>query len=263
MPQLLAGILLSSAPNRCMRCPKLSWFGFACTILSWAAPPPDTDSPASGQTGGPLKQALHGIIANHTVIPYNSLIAPLTNIWRDPANPSNILLIYSHTSVSSGSSWNREHLWPRSRGNSDQAGPDDSDLFHVVPSDIAVNAERGSLYFDESDPGDPFYSLPGHSLAPQTSRDSDSWQPPQQERGDIARALFYLDVRYDGQDPLTTDFELVSFPPAGSQMGRLNTLLLWHATGSAGRCRTCAQRPDFHQLSEQPQPVHRSPGVGR
>lgn len=201
---------------------------FCGTILSWAAPPPEYYSPASGQTGGPLKQALHGIISNHTVVPYNSLIAPLTDIWRDPANPSNILLIYSHTSVSSGSSWNREHLWPRSRGNSDQAGPDDSDLFHVVPSDISVNAERGSLYFDESDPGDPFYSLPGHSLAPQTSRDSDSWQPPQQERGDIARALFYLDVRYDGQDPLTTDLELVSFPPAGSQMGRLNTLLLWH-----------------------------------
>lgn len=197
-------------------------------VLSWAAPPTDYYTAASGQTGGPLKQALHGIIANHTVIPYSSLIAPLINLWRDPANPSNILLIYSNTSVSAGTSWNREHLWPRSRGNADQLGPDDSDLFHVVPSDIGVNAERGSLYFDESDPGDPYYQLPAHSLAPQTSRDSDSWQPPPQERGDIARALFYMDVRYDGQEPLTTDFELVSFPPTGSQMGRLNTLLLWN-----------------------------------
>lgn len=193
-----------------------------------ATPPPEYYSAAAGQSGGVLKQTLHGIVANHTVIPYSNLIAPISNVWRDPANSSNILLIYSNSSVPASTSWNREHLWPRSRGNSDQLGPDDSDLFHVVPSDISVNAERASLYFDESDPGDPAYLLPAHPLAPQTSRDSNSWQPPPQERGDIARALFYMDVRYDGQEPLTTDFELVSYTPTGSQMGRLNTLLLWN-----------------------------------
>jgi len=184
---------------------------------------------AAGLTGGPLKQALHGIISNHRVIPYTELVTPMRAVWRDPANPSNIILTYSQTSVSATSSWNREHIWPRSRGNSDQLGPDDSDLFHVFPTDLSVNAERGSLYFDESDPGDLNYRIPAHSLAPQTSRDSDSWQPTRDERGDIARALFYMDVRYDGQDPQTTDMELVSFPPSGTQMGRLNTLLIWHA----------------------------------
>ena len=202
-------------------------------ILSWAAPPPGYYAAASGQTGGPLKQALHGIVANHTVIPYNSLIAPLTNVWRDPANPSNILLIYSNTSVPSGSSWNREHLWPRSRGNSEQMGPDDSDLFHVVPSDIAVNAERGSLYFDESDPGDPFYRIPGHPLAPQTSRDSDSWQPPPQERGDIARAMFYLDVRYDGTGSVHHGLRAGILPADGPSNGTAQHTAALAPAGSA------------------------------
>lgn len=203
-------------------------FLFLCHQVVEAAPPENYYSAATGQTGGALKTALHGIISNHTVIPYSNLISPIADVWRDPANPGNVLLIYSNTSVPAGSSWNREHIWPRSRGNSDLLGPDDSDLFHVFPSDIAVNAERGSLYFDESDPGDPAYRIPAHPLALQTSRDSDSFQPPPQERGDIARAIFYMDVRYDGQEPFTTDLELVSFPPSGSQMGRLNTLLLWH-----------------------------------
>lgn len=202
-------------------------------LVSWsqyanALPPENYYSPAAGLSGGALKNALHGVISNHTVIPYSNLISPITQIWQDPVNSANILLIYSNTSVPISSSWNREHVWPRSRGNSEQLGPDDSDLFHVFPSDIAVNAERGSLYFDESDPGDPAYRIPAHPLAPQTSRDSDSFQPPPQERGDVARAIFYMDVRYDGQEPFTTDMELVSFPPSGSQMGRLNTLLLWH-----------------------------------
>ena len=158
-----------------------------------------------------------------------SILDPLRALYEDPNNPQNILLFYSLTSVAKTSaSWNREHLWPRSRGDADHAGPDDSDLFYIVPTDIGVNGARGDLYFDESNTADPNYQIPAHPLAPQTSRDSDSWQPAPSERGDIARALFYMEVRYDGTEPNTTDMELTSYPPSGSQMANLNTLLLWH-----------------------------------
>jgi endonuclease I len=127
------------------------------------------------------------------------------------------------------STWNREHLWPRSRGNADQFGPHDSDLFHVVPSDTQVNSLRSNRYFDWSDPNDPAHIIPASPSAPQASYDSNSWQPAPGERGDIARAMFYMDVRYNGAEAYTTDLELVAFAPAGAQMGSLNTLLLWHA----------------------------------
>lgn len=207
-----------------------SLMGLWCLLAAaTGAPPAGYYDSAAGQTGGDLKQALHTIIRGHTVIPYGSLVPPLRELWADPANTSNVILTYSLTSVPGTGGWNREHLWPRSRGNSTASGPDDSDLFHLVPTDVSVNAERGSLFFDQSNPADPGYRIPAHPLALQASRDSDSWQPAASERGDIARAMFYMDVRYNGSDPETTDMELVSFPPSGSQMGNLNTLLLWHA----------------------------------
>jgi endonuclease I len=188
------------------------------------------------KTGGELKQALHEVIrrdnrfglASHTVVPYGSLLQPLREIWRDPTNSDNILLIYSSSSVDAYSSWNREHLWPRARGNSEQRGPDESDLFHVVPSDVGINNLRGNLYFDFSDVNDPKYSIGGGGSS-QFTYDSDSWQPPPEQRGDIARAMFYMDVRYNGSDTDTSDLELVSLVPAEAQMANLNTLLLWHA----------------------------------
>jgi endonuclease I len=194
-----------------------------------ADPPPNYYDGIDGLTGGEMKSALHQRIANHTVIPYASILDPLRVLYEDPANTQNIVLEYSLTSVSKTSAtWNREHLWPRARGDADQAGPDDSDLFHVVPADSGVNAQRGNLYFDESNPSDPGYVIPADPLAPQTSRDSDSWQPPPSQRGDVARALFYMEVRYDGSEASTTDMELVSYSPSGSQMANLYTLLLWN-----------------------------------
>jgi len=42
-----------------------------------------------------LKQALHLIVRNHTIVPYGNVPAALRYIWRDPANPDNIKLVYS------------------------------------------------------------------------------------------------------------------------------------------------------------------------
>ena len=118
---------------------------FAC-----AAPPAGYYDSASGLTGLALKQALHDVIDAHTVLPYEfGLFTPIRAIWQDPGNSTQMQLMYSGTTISKSSgTWNREHLWPRSRGNDEHLGPDDSDLFHVVPADPAVNTARGVLYFD-------------------------------------------------------------------------------------------------------------------
>ena len=198
-------------------------------------PPPGYYDAATGLSGVPLKNALNGIIKNgHTVILYNEIIGPLKTIWQDPLNSSNMIYTYSGFSVPKStpldsSGWNREHLWPRSRGNGDQLGADDSDLFHVVPADASVNTQRSNLYFDTSSAGDGGIVNPAHAEAPGNSRDTDSWEPLASQRGDIARAMFYMAVRYDGTEPNTQDMELVGRAPTGPQMGNLNTLLAWHA----------------------------------
>jgi endonuclease I len=198
-----------------------------------AAPPPGYYDRAAGLSGGPLKAALHEIVRGHAVIPYSQLHAPLARLHEDPANPNNVILLYSADSVAKGTdfnsaTWNREHAWPRSRGNADETGPDDSDLHYIWPCYDAVNSTRGNLPYDLSTPSDPGFRRPGHALAPRTSLDSDSWEPPAGQRGALARCLFYVAIRYDGDEPATSDMELVSYAPSGSRMGNLNTLLRWH-----------------------------------
>jgi len=199
-----------------------------------AAPPPGYYDRAAGLSGGPLKAVLHEITRGHRVIPYAQLHAPLARLHEDPANPSHVILLYSGDSVPKGTdfitaAWNREHAWPRSRGNADATGPDDSDLHYVWPCYDAVNSARGNLPFDVSERTDPGFRSPAHPLAPQTSLDGDSWEPPPGQRGALARSLFYVAIRYDGTEPATSDMELVSHRATGSRMGNLNTLLRWHA----------------------------------
>lgn len=202
------------------------------TARIFADPPPGYYSAATGLSGAPLKSALNGIIKNgHTVIPYADILNPLRTLWESPTDPTKIRLIYAGTPVSKTSfSWNREHTWPRSLGvnpgGNTVGGPDDSDLHHIAPCDSDVNSNRSNKYYDVSNPADGGYGVPAE--APLCTEDSNSWEPPVSERGDIARGLFYMAVRYDGTEANTVDLELVNGSPGSSQMAKLNTLLTWH-----------------------------------
>ena len=138
---------------------------FAC-----AAPPAGYYDSANGLTGLALKQALHDAIDGQTVLPYEfGLFTPLRTIWQDPADSTRMQLIYSADTIPKSSpNLNREHLWPRSRGNDEHLGPDDSDLFHVVPADPAVNTARGVLYFDNSSAADGGIVNPAQVIAQTT-----------------------------------------------------------------------------------------------
>jgi len=202
-----------------------------------AAPPLDYYDSAIGQTGAALKSALHEIIKGHTVLPYT---ATPTDTWdalkvldEDPANAANVLLLYSGYSVPkaaqwTGSSgiWDREHLWPQSFGlvalNANSRAR--TDVFNLRPCDVSVNSSRGNKYYDETTP--PGSSYPD---APLSSYDNDSWEPRPEEKGLIARSLFYMAVRYAGTDPDVPDLELSDTPnPALYRFGKLSTLLAWH-----------------------------------
>ena len=199
---------------------------------------------AQGKTGTELRQALHSIIKGHTVIRYDSSsyvdsVDALGVLDEDPANNNNVILIYSGWPVPKSnygvSGWDREHLWPFSYGfdtNITTTWPALRDLFNLWPCDSGVNSSRGNKYYDFSDPADPNYRNPAHTNAPLCSTDSDSWEPPDSMKGDIARAMFYMDVRYAGEsssepDSLLTD-NVGSITNGSPFMGRLSALLRWH-----------------------------------
>lgn len=66
--------------------------------------------------------------------------------------------------------------------------------------------------------------------AADTAKNSDSFLPPASVRGDIARCMFYMALRYDGTEPETNNLTLTSCPcPSRNAMGNLTRLLEWHA----------------------------------
>ena len=192
---------------------------------------------ASGLTGVPLRAALHNIIKAHTVISYTGTRTPLEALDQDPANSANLILLYERTSwpksqfvtvVSNG--WNREHCWPNSLGI-DSAEPAYSDLFNLRACGEPANSDRGNLYYDESTVTAGGYEGPTGPTAALCSQDFDSWEPPDEVKGDLARAMFYMDIRYEGggSEPnltLTENIALIS--SSASYMGRLSTLLIWN-----------------------------------
>jgi endonuclease I len=202
--------------------------------ISGVSLPPNTEisnyyALATGLTGMALQSALHEIVDNHTVIDYNTVDEVMQVI--DAVDSTNIRLIYSNAnlpktsfvgSVPDAVAWNREHVWPRNDGVG-QDGPDFSDLHHLFPCQVNVNSLRSALYFDEStnQESDPF--------APESFKDTNSWEPLDRDKGVVARAALYMMTRYDGNDALTEDLVLNNSPIfAGNDMGKLDTLLAWH-----------------------------------
>ncbi len=148
-----------------------------------------------------------------------------------PGDDGSVLLFYSGRTAATGDkvsdalnpdhgadSWNREHLWPRSRGVGED-GPAATDLHHIRASDVTCNAERGARGFDR-----------GGSFIDDCRfrRDGDSVEPRDGIKGDLARMLFYMDVRYDGTDG-TPDLRLVpGTNAAAGTLGDVCRLLAWH-----------------------------------
>lgn len=167
-------------------------------------------------TPASLRASLNDIIDGHTVRSYGAARQALAIIDADPLNPENVLLMYSGTSVDgtwdSGATWNREHMWPRSLGVGDN-GADYSDLHALRPCNPSINSSRGNKPFglDSSSYWDPTMASSSYDF-----------------RGESARAIFYMDVRYDGADPATSNLTVIDGFPSVGQMGDLSYLLDWH-----------------------------------
>ena len=204
---------------------------------------------ANNLSSDELKEALHQIISNHVIFPYTS---NSTDTWdiiqesdQDPNENNNMILVYTGRSQEKGyrdgsgnysqyengngtqsNSWNREHIWPKSHGFPDEDDNAYTDVHNLKPCDRSVNSSRGTKDFD--------FGGNQHSEASDCLTDSDSWEPPDYVKGDIARILFYMVVRYDpgvDHENNTFDLELVNYTTPNNTepiLGKLSSLLDWH-----------------------------------
>ncbi|NOZ34909.1 MAG: T9SS type A sorting domain-containing protein [Chlorobi bacterium] len=181
---------------------------------------------ATGLEGNSLKSALHNIIKGHTELSYSDLWDVLKESDEDPNNSNNFILIYTGRSIPKTSvypDWNREHVWAKSHGGFDTNPPAGTDAHHIRPADVSVNSDRGSLDFDNGGTQ--------NSEATDCYYDSDSWEPRDAVKGDVARMMFYMVVRYEGDalDNGGIDLELVDYTgTSGPNFGKLSTLLQWN-----------------------------------
>ncbi|WP_329317624.1 endonuclease I family protein [Streptomyces sp. NBC_01262] len=182
---------------------------------------------AVGKTGTTLKSSLHTIISSQTKLSYSALWAALKVTDQDPSNSSNVILLYSGISrsktLNGGDSgdWNREHVWAISHGDLTTSTGPGTDLHHIRPEDVAVNGKRGNLDFDN---GGSSFTNSGGSLA-----DSDSFEPRDAVKGDVARMILYMAVRYEGDDGFA-DLEPDDKVANGSTpyIGKLSVLKQWN-----------------------------------
>lgn len=222
-----------------------------------------------------LRCSLHAIIRGHTAYPYS---ASTTDTWdileiadEDPNNSSRILDVYRNRSYAkvtdragtgTGITFNREHTWPNSLGFGSQTGnlglPNApyTDTHMLYLSDTGYNSDRGNKPYanctqasgctervtevnNASGGGSGVY--PGNSNWFRTpDGNSGSFEAWGKRKGDLARAILYMAIRYEGGTHPTTgqnepDLELtdnrsliVITSSSPAYMGLLTDLLAWH-----------------------------------
>jgi len=198
------------------------------TALVQAQIPSNYYDTATG-TGYTLKTQLYNIVSTgHVDQGYGALYTAYQTTHNDDyyenddsvldfysENPSGTdSYFYTHGNRQCGSydsendCYNREHLFPQ--GFFDQNYPMRSDVHHVIPSDGYVNNRRSNYQFGEvSSP--TWTSNNGSKVGPNTfgSYSGTVFEPIDEFKGDIARALLYFAVRYEnnwndsGWDPHT------------------------------------------------------------
>ena len=206
------------------------------TINAYSQIPNGYYDSAKGKTGEDLKEALYNIIKGHVEQSYGDARYILDETDVDPDNSNNVLVIYSNHSVSgvwdSGVTWNREHVWAKSRGIGDVsnstkgAGSDLHNLRACIPS---INSARNNRWLAECD--EP-YQYDGTNTGSYTSSTDWVWKPRDEDKGDVARIIFYMVTRYEGEGD-EPDLEMIDYFPTDKYTTEpihalLSDLLNWH-----------------------------------
>lgn len=201
---------------------------FLFCLPAFSQIPPGYYNSAEGLTGPSLKTALHNIIDNHTEYSYDDLRDfILENTDEDPNNSNNVILLYTGRSQSKNSfggganDWNREHVWAKSHGDFGNNPPCGTDAHHIRPTDASVNSSRGNKDFDNGGTQ--------HNEATGCYYTDYTWEPRDEVKGDVARMIFYMSVRYEGGSG-EPDLEVVDWVNTSPdpEHGKFSTLYQWH-----------------------------------
>lgn len=229
------------------------------TIATWGTPlnptytqvlstaPQDYYQSMEGLSGAALKQAIQDIIANPEVVRgqnYGDVVEILKQADQNPANSNQVWLMYVEQGrakykyqdvATSTGLWNREHIFPQSRGgfsNGTSGTPDGINVWLPVSADD-ITTGHGDAHHIRAEDGPENSSRNNRDYGTAVAPPDNAYNGPSGTqgswRGDVARALFYMATRYNalslvnGNPPDNTAF----------QLGDLATLLQWNTLDPA------------------------------
>ncbi|MDY0139774.1 MAG: endonuclease [Candidatus Izemoplasmatales bacterium] len=217
-----------------------------------------------GLQGEELKSKLNDIITGHIEFPYTD---DETDVWdilkeadEDPDNPNNVILFYTGLSWYKDCQdttyppdfcemeieseveiieWNREHIWSKSRGDFEIKEGTTSvldmgahtDLHHLVAAERTMNSIKNNRMFEDCN-SETDQNVTDVGYGNYTCNEW-SFEPRDEVKGDVARMLFYMAVRYEGEEGDMVDLELTNdlIVDKSSKLpfyGYLEDLLKWH-----------------------------------
>ncbi|WP_460218381.1 endonuclease [Psychroserpens sp. MEBiC05023] len=198
-----------------------------------------------GLANDALRQALQDIIADPNIVraqTYADVLDILVEADQNPLNSNQVWLLYTEqgrakldlqTGSDNNGKWNREHTYPRSRGGFNDIEEDEvadgidvfwatkadslrhgnSDAHALRAADGSENSARGNKHY-----GDPMLGGYDGSMA-----SSDPMRLGESFRGDVARSVLYMAIRYNGLAVVN------GYPENGpGELGDLASLLDWH-----------------------------------
>lgn len=192
-------------------------------------PPPDYYAGIAGEDPEGMRERLHRRIRGHRVFRYTNSSRPgdpnhridtwdivaLADAHRETSD--SVVDIYRNATFERQLSgpdyvprYDREHSWPKSLGfDADRlSNPPYSDVHHLFAAYNSYNQSRGNKPYGTGESGDgtrkPTFENLGRggdlTEEPDSSNYSfaDVWQTWIGRRGDVSRAMFYMDIRYEG-----------------------------------------------------------------
>ena len=194
------------------------------TTLSFAqlAPPQNLQSYYQDVDFSQTGLDLFNDLAIETAAKHTQYLTYTPGIWeaskitdQDPDNLNNVLLIYGYsdtdgnyvtdrtrsntsTGGNQGTDWNREHTFPNSLASPklESTGknvPPYADAHNLRPSDVRMNSNRGNLKYITNIGAD------GNPITTTAANISGSWYPGDEWKGDAARIIMYMYLRYGTQ----------------------------------------------------------------
>lgn len=174
-----------------------------------------------------LISSLRNLISNMTKVNYESAKTMLQYTDENPDKPGYMYGLFDgddlYAEWDSGASWNREHVWPCAQMKLDGTDPRPSasdkthatDLHNLRAACSAANSKHSNKFYDKVDSTNAVYpnftSLKGYH------------EYKGDFRGDVARIIFYMYVRYEGLQ-LNDDLDSSN----AVSMGKLSTLIEWN-----------------------------------